>query len=808
MGAQQGRLPDGPESLHLPNTALESDLRAAPSTLVSWLNRGWLLLTGVILMLWVASLSLPAPKSDPGVQWLTHTLVAMPPKGTPAQIGVTLPHSWKDHGWVANGIGRYTSVFTLSQDTAQRADKEPWALRIDCLSDVRTITINGRLLQSTILTSDAVGAPAPALIDLPGGMLHSGQNTLTIEVHSLIQGGLSLPALAAKADLRGSFVLLQALSRAVPLVLNIACVSFSLFVMPLWWHRRQEAAAGLFGLLYMVGAARNIGYFLTDDLGISPSALSLMNLCAHIATACLQGWFVMAFAQRHLRWFSRLLWTILIGAPLIAVATLPVDPLLIYARGIMNPMLIMLILPSMYVLHHKKSAARPNPMLGLTLGVVGVLISGAHDYIYLRLMGHVDSVHWLPWGLPVALPAFSLVILGRMVKALNDVEDLNSGLEFKVAERTRELASANAAKSRFLAAASHDLRQPVAAIGLINELLHERLQDDAARDLSQRMTQAVISMERLLKSLLDLSRLDSGTIDVRPQRVRLQPLLDAIVSHEAEPARRKGLALRVRSTRGVAWTDPVLLEQVLRNLIGNAVNHTTSGGVLVTVRARGQQWLIQVWDTGRGIAPIDQARIFEEFVQLSNPGRDRRQGLGLGLAIAQRAAQLLGHEISLRSNQGRGTCFSLILPRAQVTPPPAPSPTGSADDSWDRVPIDGHVMLVEDEPAIRESLTYLLESWGMTVSAGPDLAWVRCQPEQDWALLISDHRLPDGTGREAILHLRRTHTALPAIIISGDTSPEQLAQLAHSGLPVLHKPFRAEKLRAMINETMALQAKR
>jgi len=788
--------------------------------ILSLLSRWWLMCVLVMVLLWAGSLWTQAPDSAPGVRWLGHTLVAAPPDGAPLRREVTLPHSWKPDKLPQHGQGRYLSTFELDAAAVADADRRPWSLRIDRLSHAHTLRLNGHLLHSTLVRPDWLGDPAPALIDLPGGLLRPGLNQLDIEVHSVLQGGLSAPVLAPRADLQGGFLRLNGLTQVTPVVLNIVCLTFSLFVVTLWWQRRQEATAGLFGLLYLIASARNLCYFVTDDVGFPPGVYSWLHMVAHVSTACVQGWFAMAFTKRPMRWFSRLLWAVLITFPLIGLAGLHTDPLLQEVRGTLQPVLIGLLLPSMWVLLNRHNGLRQAPLLGVALGVGSVLTAGLHDFLLIRVVGDVTVGYWMPWAIPMALPAFSIVVLGRVVAAFNDIEQLNANLELKVAERTRELASANAAKSRFLAAASHDLRQPVAAIGLLTDLLRDRLQDPAALELAERLTHAVVSMESLLKGLLDLSRLDSGTVEVHPQRVRLSSLLASITSHEAESARHKGLSLKVRCGDATAWTDPVLLEQVLRNLVGNAVTHTQRGGVRVTVRPRATHWLVQVWDTGRGIPLSDQGRIFEEFVQLGNPGRDRRQGLGLGLAIVQRAVRLLGNEISLRSVPGRGTCFSLWVPRANdeasrpasgrppIAPPHAAHamadrPLAEPDAAQTEAPLNGAVLLVEDEQAIRESLRHLLEGWGMRVSAGPSLAWVRDLPAQPWDLLISDHRLPDGTGRDVVQHLRARQPTLPALIISGDTSPEQLTQLAQSALPVLHKPFRAQKLRAMIQKTMA-----
>lgn len=750
----------------------------------------------------------PPPVDAEGVRWqAAQRLWMRDVRGAvlaDQPVNVSLPDSWKPAGLPAAGVGRYRLEFEVGSDLVQRALHEPWSLRIDYLHCVHTIWLNGELLHSTLPRPGWLGLPTPSLIDVPGRMLRPGANQLEIEVQAVQQGGLSTVALGPKARLQPEHAMLRLLTRDALIVLNLIWIAFSVFVVLLWWMRRQEAAAGLFGLLVLVGALRNCRYFITEDLGLSVGAESWLYFVAHVITACLQGWFVMALVERHLGWFNRALWAVVIGFPLLGLLALPFDPDLRVTRGYLQGALIFTLAPSIWLMGQwvLRERLRSSMHAGLAVGWAALLVAGVHDFIFGRVIGLVDFNHWMSWMIPLASPSFVLMVVDRVAKAFNEIELANQQLEHKVAVRTRELAAANAAKSHFLASASHDLRQPVAAIGLITDLLRVQVTDPTVRSLADRLTRAVRSMESLLKGLLDLSRLDSGTVEVQRQRVQLQTLLDAVASHEAEAARQKGLRLRVRRTDAIAWTDPVLLEQVLRNLVGNAIRHTQRGGVLVGVRRRGGPagvWEVQVWDTGPGIRPEDQPRIFEAFVQLGNPGRERSQGLGLGLAIVQRAAQLLQHPLRVQSQEGRGSCFSVCLPAAtQATRPPAAAGPEAEPDR-----LDGRrVLVVEDDEALGESLVLWLRNWGLDAVAGHSLGWVRSQAPQRWDMVVSDHRLPDGSGRDVIGHLRRHQPDLPALIITGDTSPQQLAELAASGLPVLHKPFRAEQLRALLAQGM------
>lgn len=785
----------------------------------SWVGGLWLLALALLAFFWLQP---PPPANANGVRWLSAQRLWMHDVSgsvlADQPVAVSLPDSWKPAGLKAAGIGRYRLSFEVSDDVAQAARSTPWSLRIDYLNYVHSIWLNGELLHSTLPRPGWLGLPGPSLIDVPGRLLNAGHNSLEIEIQAAQQGGMSPAVLAPKADLQHDHVMLRFLTRDALVVLNLIWIAFSMFVALLWWMRRQEAAAGLFGLMILVGGLRNCRYFITEDLGLSVGAESWLYFLAHVLTACLQGWFVMALVGRHLSWFNRALWAVVIGFPLLGMLALPFDPDLRLTRGYLQGALILTLPPSIWLMGQwvVREGLRSSMHTGLAVGWAALLVAGVHDFIFGRVIGQVNFNHWMGWMIPLASPSFVLMVVQRVVKAFDDIEEANQQLEHKVAERTRELAAANAAKSHFLASASHDLRQPVAAIGLITDLLRVQVTDPKVRSLADRLTRAVRSMESLLKGLLDLSRLDSGTVEVQRKRVHLQTLLEAVASHEAEAARQKNLQLRVRRTQAIAWTDPVLLEQVLRNLVGNAIRHTQQGGVLVSVRRRGarsgpvgaseaagstgEQWEVQVWDTGPGIRPEDQPRIFEAFVQLGNPGRERSQGLGLGLAIVQRAAQLLEHPLRVQSRVGRGSCFAVSLPAATLAPGPAiATPQSPTPERLDGM----RVLVIEDDEALGESLVLWLRNWGLDAVAGRSLAWVRSQAPQHWDMVVSDHRLPDGSGRDVVGHLRQHQPSLPALIITGDTSPQQLAELAASGLPVLHKPFRAQDLRTMLAQGMA-----
>ncbi len=300
------------------------------------------------------------------------------------------------------------------------------------------------------------------------------------------------------------------------------------------------------------------------------------------------------------------------------------------------------------------------------------------------------------------------------------------------AESSRQQAlQANAAKSKFLAAASHDLRQPVHAQGLFLEVLGQTRVTPQQQEIIDSLRSATRATRDMLDSLLDFSRIEAGVIHPVKQNFPLQQLLHAIENDLAPVADAKKLAYRSRDTRVVAQSDPALVDLILRNLASNAIRYTDHGGVLVACRQRGDKVLVEVCDTGIGIAPENQQDIFREFHQLGNPERDRRKGLGLGLAIVQGLTHTLGHRLTLFSKPGRGSVFRLELPLInneqpfELEPPVAMFTT----------PLKGyHALVIEDDDIVLQAMVSLLRSWGMTCDSAEGL--------KD-ALQLAGTRVPD-----------------------------------------------------------------
>ncbi|MEN3112619.1 ATP-binding protein [Uliginosibacterium paludis] len=385
--------------------------------------------------------------------------------------------------------------------------------------------------------------------------------------------------------------------------------------------------------------------------------------------------------------------------------------------------------------------------------------------------------------------------------ARGNLESRISEATLQLRERTEEAERANLAKSRFLASASHDLRQPMHALGLFIADLSRKEHSPDTRMLIERIAASAEAMENLLDSLLDISKLDAGVVSSSPRGFALGPLFERIGNDYTHAAKERGLRLRVRPTSLWIHSDPLLFERILINLVGNALRYTPQGAIMVTARRRGGHVLIEVRDSGVGIAQENQSSIFVEFVQLDNPARDRSKGLGLGLAIVRRLADLLYHPITLRSAPGRGSVFGVMVPMADAETSKVPQGL-QEQDLLGRI-----IVMVDDDALAQESLAGLLRAWGCFVVASDSLASaldaleeMEVEPE----MVISDYRLPGPhTGLDIIARMReRFGATLPALLLSGDTGPETLQEATARQVPLLHKPVRPAKLRAALSHLL------
>ena len=389
--------------------------------------------------------------------------------------------------------------------------------------------------------------------------------------------------------------------------------------------------------------------------------------------------------------------------------------------------------------------------------------------------------------------------LRLVVSMATDITDrIRTGKAMEAARMAAEQASQ--AKSRFLAAASHDLRQPLQSLFLYTQLLDQigRLPEERQTSLIASIRAGLESLKRLLDGILDLSKLDAGLMRAVPTEVSLAELLDKLAGEYGSRAAAKGLRLKMVGCSRWVRSDPVLLERVLRNLIENALRYTETGGIVVGCRHRAGAVRLQVVDSGAGIPGDQQEAIFQEFFQLGNAEGDREKGLGLGLSIVRRICSILGHEVGLASAVGRGSCFWVELPTVAAQ---RPLPEAAAGPPAGK----GLVVIVDDDRLVRDAFFAVLTGFGYDCLAAASAAEAvglleACGRRPDF--VVADYRLQGGaTGAQAIAAIGlHCGGPVPGILVTGDTEPERLAEAKIRGLRLLIKPVSGEALARVIAE--------
>ena len=412
--------------------------------------------------------------------------------------------------------------------------------------------------------------------------------------------------------------------------------------------------------------------------------------------------------------------------------------------------------------------------------------------------------------------------LNTLAQGLNDMtaqlQQEHATLQQRIEEATQallvkkeEAEHANHDKSHFLAVASHDLRQPLHALGLYVAEMQRKVSNAEQRHLVDQVERSIEALSTLLNALLDISKLDAGAVIPQMQTCAVDAMLERIAADYQMLASVKNIRLVVRPCSGYVTSDPLLLERILANLVSNAIRYTyQNGSVMVACRRRKHFLRIEVRDNGVGISKTDQGNIFREFFQLAQPQLDTSKGLGLGLAIVDRLVKLLGHRIELRSAPGKGSVFALEVP---ITPnagrPSAAAEQVSAhlDQEVEKSPLAGkRLLIVDDDAAVLSGTTGILTSWGCQVNAAASVAQVEqlLRDGMKWDLIISDYQLGNNTNGIDVIDLVRQHQnqRIPCILISGDTSPTVLKLASVSGHHLLHKPVRPAKLRSLIEHLL------
>jgi signal transduction histidine kinase len=466
-----------------------------------------------------------------------------------------------------------------------------------------------------------------------------------------------------------------------------------------------------------------------------------------------------------------------------------------------------------------QQASLRNALIALaaSLVIAAVIAWQAARWISAPLRRLVAAVHQLGRGdRHVEVEVTDQTEIGELQRGFNSAAlalfDVQRSMEREIEHATVELARKNAAleaasvaKARFLAAASHDLRQPLYALTLFSSSLAVDERDPVRLDRIAHIQECVEALDHLFSELLDLSRLETGAMQIEITEFPLDQVLQEVSRNFRMIAEQHGLRLIMRATNLWVRSDRTMLARILNNLVSNALRYTNKGGVLVVARRRSDDTVrVDVWDTGSGIAPEHQARVFDEFyrVECHNTNeRDTgtRRGLGLGLATVQRLAELLDTQVLLKSHPGRGSVFSFHLPKVP--------PQQIFDTSVEEAPMDVsgmRVLVIDDEPAILSGIRYLLRSWGCEVAIAEDRIQA-LQAAEEWPtppdIVISDLRLRDGeSGLDVLaaldqLYLRDGYGPFPRLLITGETRSDRLREIMAANIPVLYKPVSPEQLR-------------
>lgn len=777
------------------------------ATLQSGANAGaWLLLLAMLawLLLWhPAQADRPTAPASATIRQATLAPGACS-EHQPARV-VTLPDDWRELGMSVPAVACYRAKLYM-----ERSPVIPWGLRIERLPGNHRVTVNGIQMSTRHMEGEAITSMAtlPYLIELPVNVLLAGENDIEIDVrmNPFRKPGIGELQVGPLAEARLAHDQWYAWTVDLPRILNLSVAGMALFLLLAWRTRPNDVIFAYFGGLMVVMCGRNAFYFVETITWPAP-VVDWMFFASQAVGTYYLSLFGMIYAGMHVERWRWPLRFIGFGFPilaLLAMGTPYLDMLRLVAYPLMmgcGVLIVVRVVHAAWRKHWIEASA-------MTLGPVGTMVSVAHDYLFLTPLLPVTDLYWTPYMAPVIFLGFALTLMGKFVEAMNMAERMNLILEERVADRTRALETANQSKTRFLAAASHDLRQPTAAIGLLVSLLRQQNKPAEAKDLINLLDEAVASMESLLVGLLDISRLDAGAVKPEFQAVNLHDVFQAVKVHEQSAAQAKGLNLRFRLPRGpageypVLHTDPMLLHSVLRNLVSNALRYTQRGGVLVAARRRGRNRLrIEVWDTGIGIPDDQRERIFEEFYQVGNAARDRSKGIGLGLAIVRRMASIMGERIEVRSRAGKGSCFAIELPLHDNQPLPHTEEVQLVEPLKSRT-----VWLVEDDVLLRRALQEMLRSWGAQVRTWEDAETLiddlpqimMHAPDSLPDTVLTDYRLPGMSGVQLVQllsqQLRPKRPRLQSLIISGDTDPSELQRLGASGLTVIPKPFRSERL--------------
>lgn len=661
------------------------------------------------------------------------------------------------------------------------------------------------------------GLDRMALLSLPQGLWLPGSNVIEIEARAQPRMSISRIEIGDFSELKDrhdSFVLTHYIS---PLLAGAVVGTLGLAMLALWFRLRDPSS-----LLFATGA---LAWWLVNWMPLFAWP-RVGGVGYAIAWTCLHGVVVAAFAAFCLRqsdWYRPRLEQLTVALALagpVLLAAGHVLKLLDLASTVWRLLLIAGVCIALGAVVRAYWHTRSKTSLAMVLCGAIALVLGAYDWV-----ADLDSTSNYPLALStytgLAFAAVAAAILvERYVDAARSSAHLRNRLEERVQEQGAQLrqalkemeaardaaCAADLAKSSFLAVASHDLRQPAHAIGLYVAAMPTEGLNAEQTDVLKRLQQSHSALERMFDALLDMSQIDAGTL--APQRRTVEPwtLMQRLADEAAPAAESKGLRLALRAGSGTAdlkiHTDPILVERMLRNLIGNAIKYTQHGGVLLACRVRSQgdvrRMRMEVWDTGPGVEAEHRERVFDEFYRVSTSRRSG-DGLGLGLPIVRRLARMLDVDVGLSSQPGHGSCFHLSFNLGPTSSPWASPPSVVETPSLEGLSVG----VLEDDATVRDALSRTLRRWGCRVASAASAQELLDggPPEQrSLDLLIVDYGLAGGlTGPEQALQYASAAAARPRVlVVTGEQTPERLQQFSRLELTWLPKPVSASVLKATI----------
>lgn len=744
-----------------------------------------------------------------------------PPEENAAWEEATLPEFWattRPKFWL-NGWYRFNVHLDSVPD-----DKDGVGLYIATIRSQSELYVNGHYAGA----SGVIYGPAPDRIGysqlyvVPGAYLREGANVVHLRVFRPGRGGgLTEIKMGSYPPLYFAWLIQLFYYFASYALVGVGISITGLFILAFWIQRRPQSEYFYFGAGALVWGLHSLFRLVPGQR--FPLNYTVIWHFSNLLSVTLLTIFCLRFAHRRWRPFEQAMWICTIallpsfyGATLIGNGFIGYLPQVTeFAHDLYN--VFMLVALYGVILRVREDNRNIESWL-LLLGALSFSAPRMIAWLGINERNSLDSLSLTPAAIFTFVLISGWILVERFVRTASELEKLNTQLELRVADKSQALQTqlaatetareeaekANLAKSRFLAAASHDLRQPLHALGLFASALNDTTQDPESRSLVSHINQSIGALSTLFNEVLDVSKLDAGAISPSFRNVSLQRVFERIADALWADAESRLLRLRLVPNHFVVRSDPVLLERILRNLVHNAIRYTSHGGVVVGARRRGNRLNVEVWDTGIGIAADDQAKIFEEFYQVGNPERDRSRGLGLGLAIVKRLSDLLEHPLTVRSKVGRGSVFCVSMEMSDAPADAAPTTaTPAAPEMHTDALRDKCVTIIDNEPSVREGMAALLASWHCEAIVAADeheAVTALIAANRKPALLIVDYRLRDQViGIDVIQALRaRFGQDIPAVIVSGESSAEELAHIKKSGLPMLHKPVSPAKLRSLV----------